>query len=117
MIITGTGTVCVMSFGFSHTYEWTAGPTSGAPCPRPFLCVRVRIMAQPAKRSKLVGYNNFIRHNPMSDRFNVIAFHHLELLCGDAKTTANFLWCAISLSEHLRYCSGIIDASFSSLHA
>ena len=53
----------------------------------------------------------------MSDRFNVIAFHHLELLCGDAKTTANFLWCAISLSEHLRYCSGIIDASFSSLHA
>ena len=50
---------------------------------------------QPAKRAKLVGYNNFVRHNPMSDRFNVIAFHHLELLCGDAKTTANFLWCAI----------------------
>ena len=33
---------------------------------------------------KLMGYNNFVRHNPMSDRFQVKKFHHIEFWCGDA---------------------------------
>ena len=46
-------------------------------------------MAGPApKKAKLVGYDNFVRTNPRSDRFEVLGFHHLEFLCGDAKTTA-----------------------------
>ena len=49
----------------------------------------------PAKRAKLVGYDNFVRHNPLSDRFEVRRFHHLEILCGDAKTTANHFCTAL----------------------
>jgi len=51
--------------------------------------------AAPAKRAKLVGYDNFVRNNPMSDRFDVIRFHHLEMLCGDAKSTASHLCTAL----------------------
>lgn len=36
---------------------------------------------------KLVGYGNFQRHNPRSDRFPMHKFHHIELWCGDATTT------------------------------
>ncbi|KAG8469186.1 hypothetical protein KFE25_007704 [Diacronema lutheri] len=38
--------------------------------------------------AKLVGYANFKRSNPMTDRFDMRAFHHVEFLCGDAQTTA-----------------------------
>ena len=42
---------------------------------------------------KLVGYNNFVRHNPMSDRFQVKKFHHIEFWCGDATNThKRFSW-------------------------
>eukprot|EP00976_Prorocentrum_cordatum_P004612 90615-Prorocentrum_minimum.AAC.4 len=33
------------------------------------------------KRHKLVGHANFKRHNPMSDRFTVHSFHHLDFWC------------------------------------
>ncbi|KAG9439046.1 hypothetical protein H6P81_019211 [Aristolochia fimbriata] len=33
---------------------------------------------------KLVGYANFVRHNPRSDRFAVRRFHHVEFWCSDA---------------------------------
>ncbi|XP_068655963.1 4-hydroxyphenylpyruvate dioxygenase [Aristolochia californica] len=33
---------------------------------------------------KLVGYSNFVRHNPRSDRFTVRRFHHVEFWCSDA---------------------------------
>ena len=42
----------------------------------------------PAKH-KLVGYKNFKRHNPLSDRFALHGFHHVEFWCGDATTTAS----------------------------
>lgn len=48
-----------------------------------------------AKKMKLVGYDNFVRHNPFSDKFEVKRFHHLELLAGDAKTTANMFCTAL----------------------
>lgn len=36
---------------------------------------------------ELVGYANFKRHNPKSDRFSVHKFHHVEFWCGDATNT------------------------------
>eukprot|EP01018_Ginkgo_biloba_P030703 Gb_36778 [translate_table: standard] len=42
---------------------------------------------------KLVGYKNFVRHNPMTDRFGVKKFHHIEFWCGDATNTyRRFSW-------------------------
>eukprot|EP00242_Pyramimonas_sp_CCMP2087_P016785 CAMPEP_0198211876 /NCGR_PEP_ID=MMETSP1445-20131203/25394_1 /TAXON_ID=36898 /ORGANISM="Pyramimonas sp., Strain CCMP2087" /LENGTH=443 /DNA_ID=CAMNT_0043886227 /DNA_START=137 /DNA_END=1464 /DNA_ORIENTATION=- len=42
--------------------------------------------AQP-KRHKLVGADNFKRHNPFSDKFKVHGFHHLDFWCADASNT------------------------------
>ena len=44
--------------------------------------------APQAKRRKLVGYKNFKRCNPKSDKFDIRRFHHVELWCGDATNTA-----------------------------
>ncbi|KAM7251995.1 hypothetical protein ACFE04_023878 [Oxalis oulophora] len=42
---------------------------------------------------KLVGFSNFVRANPKSDRFKVNQFHHVEFWCGDATNTARrFSW-------------------------
>lgn len=47
----------------------------------------------PAIISQLVGHKNFVRVNPMSDRFEIKRFHHLELYCGDASNTSRrFAW-------------------------
>lgn len=40
------------------------------------------------KRRKLVGYANFVRNNPRSDKFEVRSFHHVEFWCADAINTA-----------------------------
>ena len=37
---------------------------------------------------KLVGFKNFVRANPKSDRFKVKRFHHVEFWCTDATNTA-----------------------------
>lgn len=37
---------------------------------------------------RLVGYDNFKRHNPMSDKFKMIDFDHIEVYCSDATNTA-----------------------------
>lgn len=36
----------------------------------------------------LTGYKGFTRSNPMSDRFNVKKFDHVEFWCGDAVNTS-----------------------------
>lgn len=42
---------------------------------------------------KLVGFHNFVRHNPFSDRFNIDKFHHLEYYCTDATNVSKrFSW-------------------------
>ncbi|KAJ1379662.1 Vicinal oxygen chelate [Sesbania bispinosa] len=42
---------------------------------------------------KLVGFKNFVRTNPKSDRFNVKRFHHVEFWCSDATNTSRrFSW-------------------------
>lgn len=47
----------------------------------------------PKKKAKLVGAANFVRNNPMSDRFNVHKFHYLEFYTADATNTASrFSW-------------------------
>ncbi|BBN09409.1 4-hydroxyphenylpyruvate dioxygenase [Marchantia polymorpha subsp. ruderalis] len=41
----------------------------------------------------LVGYENFVRKNPLSDLFDVEKFHHIEFWCGDASNTwRRFSW-------------------------
>lgn len=41
----------------------------------------------------LVGYANFKRNNPKSDKFNVLKFHHIEFWCGDATNVSKrFSW-------------------------
>ena len=46
---------------------------------------------------KLVGYKNFKRHNPRSDKFQVKKFHHVEFWCADAT----------SASKHFRFSLGM----------
>ncbi|XP_057461157.1 4-hydroxyphenylpyruvate dioxygenase [Actinidia eriantha] len=47
----------------------------------------------PSGEFKLVGYANFVRTNPWSDRFQVKRFHHVEFWCSDATNTAlRFSW-------------------------
>lgn len=47
----------------------------------------------PTTNFKLVGYNNFIRTNPKSDRFKVLRFHHVEFWCSDATNLSRrFSW-------------------------
>lgn len=45
-------------------------------------------MAQPQKKTKLVGHSNFKRHNPKTDRFEILKFDHVEFYCGDSINTA-----------------------------
>ena len=44
-----------------------------------------------------MGFKNFKRHNPMSDRFEVRRFHHVEFWCADATST----------SKHFRFSLGM----------
>ncbi|XP_010053920.2 4-hydroxyphenylpyruvate dioxygenase [Eucalyptus grandis] len=42
---------------------------------------------------KLVGFSNFVRSNPRSDRFPVRCFHHVEFWCTDATNASHrFSW-------------------------
>ncbi|GBF87494.1 carbamoyl-phosphate synthase large subunit, chloroplastic-like protein [Raphidocelis subcapitata] len=43
--------------------------------------------SSPRAPLQLVGYDNFKRHNPRSDRFAVQRFHHVEFWCADATNT------------------------------
>lgn len=38
--------------------------------------------------NRMKGAAGFIRHNPKSDRFNILDFDHVEIWCTDAKSTA-----------------------------
>ena len=45
------------------------------------------------KKRKLVGYANFVRSNPKSDKFEIKKFLHVEFYCQDATNTAKrFGW-------------------------
>ncbi|KAA8524161.1 hypothetical protein F0562_010408 [Nyssa sinensis] len=50
-------------------------------------------VSNPAPGFKLVGFAQFQRNNPESDRFRVKRFHHIEFWCADATNTARrFSW-------------------------
>lgn len=38
---------------------------------------------------QLVGHKNFVRSNPLSDKFAVHKFHHVEFYTADATNTYN----------------------------
>jgi hypothetical protein len=40
------------------------------------------------KRRKLVGYENFVRGNPKSDKFDIHRFHHIEFYTSDATSSS-----------------------------
>eukprot|EP01039_Chlorochromonas_danica_P001501 gene1500-1635_t len=46
---------------------------------------------------KLVGCNNFVRHNPLSDKFDIRRFHHVEFWCLDATNVSRRFQHAIGL--------------------
>ncbi|EFJ29824.1 hypothetical protein SELMODRAFT_91092 [Selaginella moellendorffii] len=67
----------------------------------------------------LVGHDKFVRSNPMSDRFGVLGFHHVEFWCGDASNTwRRFAWGLgmhlVAKSDHSTgnhtYCSYVISS-------
>ncbi|KAL2630101.1 hypothetical protein R1flu_014787 [Riccia fluitans] len=69
---------------------------------------------------KLVGYENFVRKNPLSDLFEVEKFHHIEFWCGDASNTyRRFSWGLgmnlVAKSEQTTgnqtYCSYVIQSN------
>lgn len=41
-----------------------------------------------ASSKRLVGCENFVRHNPRSDKFAMLDFDHVEIWCADATSTA-----------------------------
>lgn len=41
----------------------------------------------PSGKVKLVGFDNFVRHNPRTDKFAVHRFHHVEFWTADATNT------------------------------
>ena len=45
------------------------------------------------------GFDNFVRNNPYSDRFDVIRFHSLEFWCNDAVNTARRFGWALGMNE------------------
>jgi len=46
-----------------------------------------------ASERKLVGHDNFVRNNPLSDKFEIKKFHHIEFYTSDAiNTSRRFTW-------------------------
>mmetsp|Transcript_9615 Transcript_9615/g.18459 ORF Transcript_9615/g.18459 Transcript_9615/m.18459 type:complete len:277 (+) Transcript_9615:76-906(+) len=48
---------------------------------------------------EIKGYESFVRHNPMSDKFGVLGFDHVEFWCGDALAVANTWKQALGMRE------------------
>ena len=72
---------------------WTAAASAAALTPALRVPPRApyphMLAAQAATGEQtLVGYDAFQRKNPLSDRFEVLGFHHVEFYCSDATCTA-----------------------------
>ncbi len=50
---------------------------------------------------QLVGHKNFVRNNPLSDKFAMHKFHHVEFYTADASNTYNRRVVVLSLPEHV----------------
>ncbi|KAK9818981.1 hypothetical protein WJX81_007343 [Elliptochloris bilobata] len=52
-----------------------------------------RQASEPHAKRQLVGFKNFKRLNPMTDKFKVYKFHHIDWWCADATSThKRFSW-------------------------
>lgn len=69
---------------------------------------------------ELVGYENFKRHNPRSDKFKIHKFHHIEFWCADATNTFKRFQHGLGMtlvakSDHStgnsRYCSYVLQSN------
>ncbi|XP_045787079.1 4-hydroxyphenylpyruvate dioxygenase [Trifolium pratense] len=57
------------------------------------MAIETETQTQAQTGFKLLGFKNFVRANPKSDRFKVKRFHHVEFWCTDATNTARrFSW-------------------------
>jgi hypothetical protein len=50
----------------------------------PVLRPRKALLSSLSLSSSLSGFQNFVRSNPLTDKFGVKSFHHIEFYCGDA---------------------------------
>eukprot|EP00878_Enallax_costatus_P016232 GHUV01017025.1.p1 GENE.GHUV01017025.1~~GHUV01017025.1.p1 ORF type:complete len:376 (+),score=123.06 GHUV01017025.1:262-1389(+) len=69
---------------------------------------------------ELVGYGNFKRHNPRSDKFGINKFHHIEFWCADATNTFKRFQHGLGMtlvakSDHStgnsKYCSYVLQSN------
>lgn len=69
---------------------------------------------------ELVGYANFVRNNPRSDKFPVHKFHHIEFWCADATNTFKRFQHGLGMtlvakSDHStgnsKYCSYVLQSN------
>ncbi|RQM28603.1 hypothetical protein B5M09_013309 [Aphanomyces astaci] len=72
-----------------------ASPKGAAPAKRAAATSPHKGDSSPKKKMKLVGYENFVRHNPKTDRFTMHKFHHIEFYTQDATNVSKrFGWAA-----------------------
>ena len=69
---------------------------------------------------KLVGYDNFKRHNPKSDKFEILCFHHVEFYCSDSTNVSRRFSCALGMpivatsnlsTGNCRYASTVLQSN------
>lgn len=68
---------------------------------------------------KLVGHDNFVRHNPMTDKFDIDRFHHVEFWCSDAINVAKRFMFSLGMNMVAKsdlttgnksYCSYVVNS-------
>ena len=73
-----------------------------------------------ATERKLVGYDNFKRCNPNSDKFEMLCFHHVEFYCSDSTNVSRRFSYALGMpivaisnssSGNSLYCSTVIKSN------
>lgn len=69
---------------------------------------------------KLVGYDNFKRFNPNSDKFEMLCFHHVEFYCSDSTNVSRRFSYALGMpivaisnssTGNSLYCSTVIKSN------
>lgn len=78
-------------------------------------------MASNSDSYRLKGFEDFVRTNPMTDKFGVRHFHHVEIYCGDATNTCKRFCHGLGMNvigksdlstgntEHASYCASSGD--------
>ena len=74
--------------------SWILGSGPVNPCrAKVEVVVKVKMSSESKPVRQLVGFDNFKRHNPFSDKFAIQRFHSLEFYCNDATNVSRrFMW-------------------------